>query len=92
MKERGITALDAGGLITDAVMASIAELDHVTSLSLGKCAQLERLTCMYCRDTGDAATEHIRGLAIKYYYAGLTGASRFSVVWNRWSRSISTSA
>jgi hypothetical protein len=27
---------------------------------------------MYCRETGDAATEHIRGLAIKYYYAGLT--------------------
>lgn len=39
---------------------------------VGKCARLERLTCMYCRDTGDAATEHIRGLAIHYYYAGLT--------------------
>src|SRR5260370_3660239 len=39
---------------------------------VGKCAGLERLTCMYCRDTGDAATEHIRELAIKYYYAGLT--------------------
>ena len=39
---------------------------------VGKCARLERLTCMYCRDTGDAATEQIRGLAINYYYAGLT--------------------
>jgi hypothetical protein len=39
---------------------------------VGKCARLERLTCRYCRDTGDAATEHIRDLAIKYYYAGLT--------------------
>jgi hypothetical protein len=39
---------------------------------VGKCVRLQRLTCMYCRDTGDAATEHIRGLAIKYYYAGLT--------------------
>jgi len=27
---------------------------------------------MYCRETGDAATEHIQGLAIKYYYAGFT--------------------
>src|SRR5262249_34014137 len=25
----------------------------------GRCAQLEKLTCMYCRDTGDVATEHI---------------------------------
>ena len=27
---------------------------------------------MYCRDTGDAATEHIARLQIRYYYAGLT--------------------
>jgi ankyrin repeat protein len=39
---------------------------------IGKCRQLERLTCMYCRDTGDAATEQIAGLGIRYYYAGLT--------------------
>jgi hypothetical protein len=39
---------------------------------IGRCEKLERLTCMYCRDTGDVATEHIRNLAINYYYAGLT--------------------
>jgi hypothetical protein len=39
---------------------------------IGRCRDLERLTCMYCRETGDAATEHIQALAIKYYYAGLT--------------------
>jgi hypothetical protein len=39
---------------------------------IGRCEKLERLTCMYCRETGDAATEHIRGLAIRHYYAGLT--------------------
>jgi hypothetical protein len=39
---------------------------------VGRCKRLERLTCMYCRDTTDAATEHIVGLALKYYYAGLT--------------------
>lgn len=39
---------------------------------VGRCPHLERLTCMYCRDTTDTATEHIRNLRIKYYYAGLT--------------------
>ena len=40
---------------------------------VGRCENLEKLTCMYCRDTGDAATEHIAGLShLKHYYAGRT--------------------
>jgi hypothetical protein len=39
---------------------------------VGRCERLERLTCMYCRDTTDAATEYIAGLRLQYYYAGLT--------------------
>jgi hypothetical protein len=39
---------------------------------IGRCGGLERLTCMYCRDTTDAATEQIAGLQLAYYYAGLT--------------------
>jgi hypothetical protein len=39
---------------------------------VGRCARLERLLCMYCRDTTDIATEHIAGLQLKSYYAGLT--------------------
>ena len=40
---------------------------------VGRCARLEKLTCMYCRDTGDIATEHIAGLPrLKHYYAGQT--------------------
>jgi hypothetical protein len=40
---------------------------------VGKCAGLEKLTCMYCRDTGDAATEHLTGLTkLTHYYAGQT--------------------
>lgn len=39
---------------------------------IGRCERLERLTCMYCRDTTDAATEHIAGLRLTFYYAGLT--------------------
>jgi hypothetical protein len=40
---------------------------------VGRCERLEDLWCMYCRDTGDAATEHIAGLSgLKTYYAGAT--------------------
>ncbi len=39
---------------------------------VGACPRLERLTCMYCRDTTDIATEHIARLPLNYYYAGLT--------------------
>ena len=39
---------------------------------IGRCERLERLTCMYCRETTDEATAHIAGLNISYYYAGLT--------------------
>ena len=40
---------------------------------IGNCANLESLWCMYCRETGDAATEHIAGLQkLKHYYAGKT--------------------
>jgi hypothetical protein len=35
MKEHRITALNAIGLMTDAVLSRVAELDHVTSLTLG---------------------------------------------------------
>jgi hypothetical protein len=39
---------------------------------VGRCVRLERLSCMYCRDTTDAATGHVAGLQLKSYYAGLT--------------------
>jgi hypothetical protein len=40
---------------------------------VGQCERLEELWCMYCRDTGDAATEHIEGLTkLCTYYAGQT--------------------
>jgi hypothetical protein len=39
---------------------------------VGRCEQLEELWCMYCRDTGDAATAHVAGLRLRTYYAGLT--------------------
>lgn len=39
---------------------------------VGRCERLEKLWCMYCRDTGDIATEHIANLKLKSYYAGKT--------------------
>jgi len=39
---------------------------------IGRCERLERLTCMYCRETTDQATAHVAGLKIGHYYAGLT--------------------
>ena len=66
--------------------ASLASLPHFPSLRqlmpmdvsddgfrhVGACRRLENLWCMYCRDTGDAATQHIAGLPLKTYYAGKT--------------------
>jgi ankyrin repeat protein len=40
MKERQLTALDAGGQMTDAALARVAQLDQVTRLALGGSRQL----------------------------------------------------
>jgi hypothetical protein len=69
--------------VDDAALATLPEFPSLRELTpidfpddsfrhIGRCRNLDRLTCMYCRETGDRATEHIRGLAIRYYYAGLT--------------------
>jgi Leucine-rich repeat (LRR) protein len=40
---------------------------------VGRCEKLESLVLMYCRDTSDAATEHIGGLSrLKKYFASYT--------------------
>jgi hypothetical protein len=40
---------------------------------IGGCARLESLILMYCRDTTDEATEHIRGLGnLSYYFNSYT--------------------
>lgn len=40
---------------------------------VGRCKQLRAVWCMYCRETGDAATSHLTGLGdLKTYYAGKT--------------------
>lgn len=39
---------------------------------VGRCENLRKLWCMYCRDTGDEATAHIANLKLELYYAGKT--------------------
>ena len=40
---------------------------------IGRCERLERLVLMYCRETTDAATEHLVGLpALRKYFASYT--------------------
>jgi hypothetical protein len=69
--------------VADAALSSLPRFQALRDLTpidvtdegfryVGGCVQLERLSCMYCRDTGDAATENIAGLRLKSYYAGLT--------------------
>ena len=70
--------------VDDASLAALPEFPAVQWLlpmdvpdagfrHVGHCPHLEKLTCMYCRDTGDVATAHIAGLShLKQYYAGQT--------------------
>jgi hypothetical protein len=83
-KMPGLRSLGVGCKnVDDAALATLPEFPALRELTpigvtddgfrhIGRCEKLERLTCMYCRDTTDAATEHVAGLKLKYYYAGLT--------------------
>jgi hypothetical protein len=39
---------------------------------IGRCGRLDELILMYCRDTTDAATEHIAGLHLRHYFNSYT--------------------
>ena len=76
-------ALSLGNVSDDAlaVLPEFRALREITPMDvddsafrhIGRCADLEKLYCMYCRDTGDAATQQIAGLKhLKHYYAGAT--------------------
>jgi hypothetical protein len=71
------------GKVDDAALALLPEFPALRELlpmdvndagfsHIGRCPALEHLWCMYCRDTGDAATEEIASLQLKSYYAGGT--------------------
>ena len=56
MKEQRITALDANGLMTDEVLARIAELDHVTRSSLAARASSPTTACCTWRACRNCST------------------------------------
>jgi hypothetical protein len=69
--------------VDDAALAALPRFPSLRSLMpmdvgddgfrhIGRCEHLEELWCMYCRETGDTATEHVAGLRLKSYYAGST--------------------
>ncbi len=69
--------------VADASLARLPDFPALATLTpigfsddgfrhVGKCSRLEDLSCMYCRSSSDASTEHIAGLRLKHYYAGLT--------------------
>jgi hypothetical protein len=69
--------------VDDASLATLADAPGLRALMpmdvtdagfrhVAKCRHLEQLWCMYCRETGDAATEAIARLRLRTYYAGLT--------------------
>jgi hypothetical protein len=69
--------------VDDAALALLPSFPSLTFLTpidvqdagfqhVGRCAKLTALWCMYCRDTGDIATEHIARLPLQLYYAGKT--------------------
>jgi hypothetical protein len=71
-------------LVDDNALAAFPrfrELRHLVTIDIpdagfrhvGRCQNMESLSCMYCRDTGDVATGHIAGLSkLRSYYAGMT--------------------
>ena len=79
LKELGIGC----GSVDERALAAFPDFPALQSLTpigvtdpgfryIGRCSKIERLTCMYCRSTTDAATEQIVNLPLRYYYAGLT--------------------
>lgn len=72
------------GQVDDAALSALPDFPSLRELTpiglkddgfrhVGRCVRLERLTCMYCRETTDASTAEITNLsALRYYYAGLT--------------------
>jgi hypothetical protein len=69
--------------VDDAALALLPSFPSLTFLTpidvqdagfqhVGRCEKLTALWCMYCRETGDQATEHIARLPLQLYYAGKT--------------------
>jgi len=68
--DRGVAALPAFPALRELMPMDIPDAGY---RHVGRCERLERLILMYCRDTTDAATEHIAGLRhLTYYFNSYT--------------------
>jgi len=66
----GVSALPAFPALKELMPMDIPDAGY---RHIGQCGQLESLTLMYCRDTTDAATEHITSLGkLSYYFNSYT--------------------
>jgi hypothetical protein len=65
-----VSALPTFSALTELMPMDIPDAGY---RHIGRCAQLESLILMYCRNTTDAATEHITGLRkLSYYFNSYT--------------------
>lgn len=66
----GVAALPAFPALRELMPMDVPDAGY---RHVGRCEQLEALILMYCRDTTDAATEHITGLRnLSYYFNSYT--------------------
>ena len=69
VKDEGIAALPSFPSLKELMPMDIPDAGY---RHIGKCQRLESLVLMYCRDTTDAATEHISNLRLSYYFNSYT--------------------
>lgn len=68
--DTGIAALPSFAALRELMPMDIPDAGY---RHIGRCAELESLILMYCRDTTDAATEQITGLSkLRYYFNSYT--------------------
>jgi hypothetical protein len=67
--DAGVSALPAFPVLKELMPMDVPDAGY---RHIGKCEQLESLLLMYCRDTTDAATGHITGLQLSYYFNSYT--------------------
>ncbi len=69
VEDKGIAALPSFPSLTELMPMDVPDAGY---RHIGKCERLQSLILMYCRDTTDAATEHITSLHLSYYFNSYT--------------------
>jgi hypothetical protein len=64
--DEGLSALPRFPALTELMPMDVPDEGY---RHVGRCAKLESLVLMYCRESGDRATEHITGLPLRKYFA-----------------------